>query len=106
MVHPGGQKAPGTLGHFYTFRFQVANKKGMSRSFLSATKRLFGSPRPGGTGGTAGQAQGGATFSPDAPELQLRRLGDLYFIFSSYSNAFQVGKLSLKSTSKNRMNCR
>lgn len=63
---------------------QVANKKGVSRSLLSATKRLFGSPRPASGSMTA------TGFAADAPELQLRRLGDLYFLFGSYANAFQV----------------
>jgi len=27
--------------------FQISNKKGVSRSFLSATKRWFGSNKPG-----------------------------------------------------------
>jgi len=66
----------------------------MSRSFLSATKRLFGTARPAGSSPGAGPP----TFAVDAAELQLRRLGDLYFLFSSYSNAFQVRDYNLMGT--------
>lgn len=29
-------------------------------------------------------------YAPDAPEIQMRKLGDLYFMFGHYSMAFQV----------------
>lgn len=71
----------------FFFFFQTSNKKGVSRSLLSATKRLFGSSKPGSPGSTPVNS---VIYAFDAPELQLRRLGDLYFMFTNYSLAFQV----------------
>ncbi|XP_021914689.1 trafficking protein particle complex subunit 8 isoform X2 [Zootermopsis nevadensis] len=66
----------------------ISNKKGVSRSFLSATKRWFGSNKPGMPGSST--QVNAVIYSSDAPELQLRRLGDLYFMFGDYSLAFQA----------------
>ncbi|GJQ66108.1 hypothetical protein Trydic_g5778 [Trypoxylus dichotomus] len=63
----------------------VANKKGVSRSLFSATKRWFTPHKPGGSGTT-----NTAMYYLDAPELQVRRLGDLYFMFGNYPAAFQA----------------
>lgn len=61
----------------------VTNKKGVSRSLLSATKRWFTS-KPG----TA--AASTLLYSPDSPELQTRRLGDLCFMFGNYHLAYEA----------------
>lgn len=62
----------------------VSNKKGVSRSLLSATKRWFGSNKPA----LPSTPSASLMYSSDCPELQLRRLGDLCFMFGAYSLAF------------------
>uniref|UniRef100_A0A1B6D9P4 Trafficking protein particle complex subunit 8 n=1 Tax=Clastoptera arizonana TaxID=38151 RepID=A0A1B6D9P4_9HEMI len=62
----------------------IANKKGVSRSLLSATKRWFGSNKPG----LPNSPTPTVMYTSDSPELQLRRLGDLCFMFGAYSLAF------------------
>lgn len=62
----------------------VSNKKGVSRSLLSATKRWFGSNKPA----LPSTPSSSLMYSSDCPELQLRRLGDLCFMFGAYSLAF------------------
>ncbi|XP_063239297.1 trafficking protein particle complex subunit 8 [Bacillus rossius redtenbacheri] len=66
----------------------ISNKKGMSRSLFSATKRWFGSNKPGSPGVNA--AANAVVYTSDAPELQLRRLGDLCFMFGLHAAAFQA----------------
>ncbi|CAG9796623.1 unnamed protein product [Diatraea saccharalis] len=63
----------------------VANRKGVSRSLLSATKRWFGT---GKTGNTTGNNT--VIYSNDCPELQLRRLGDLWFLCGQWQKAFDT----------------
>ncbi|CAG9759362.1 unnamed protein product [Ceutorhynchus assimilis] len=64
----------------------VANKKGMSKSLLSATKRWFTANKP-----TASTTSVNNLIYPlDSPELQIRKLADLYFMFGNYSAAFQA----------------
>lgn len=72
---------------YFSIFLQTSNKKGVSRSLLSATKRLFGTSKPGSPGSSPVNS---VIYAFDAPELQLRRLGDLYFMFTYYSLAFQV----------------
>lgn len=63
----------------------VANKKSVSRSLLSATKRFFAT-KPG----ASSQTENVVVYSSDSSlELQTRKLGDLYFLFGNYSQAFQ-----------------
>ncbi|KAF5273376.1 hypothetical protein FQR65_LT04668 [Abscondita terminalis] len=64
----------------------VINKKGVSKSLFSATKRWFTSNKVGANNGNGTVP----TYAPDALELQMRKLGDLYFMFGHYSVAFQV----------------
>ncbi|XP_046999759.1 trafficking protein particle complex subunit 8 isoform X1 [Schistocerca americana] len=66
----------------------ISNKKGVSRSLFSATKRWFGSNKPGTPG--ANNPVNAVIYSTDSPELQLRRLGDLCFMFGHYTLAFQA----------------
>ncbi|XP_071443920.1 trafficking protein particle complex subunit 8 isoform X2 [Hetaerina americana] len=61
----------------------ISNRKGMSRSIFSATKRWFGGNRPG----LQGPPVPSITYASDSPELQLRRLADLCFLLSHYSMA-------------------
>lgn len=63
----------------------VANKKGVSRSLLSATKRWFVTNKPG-----VNNSQNVVVYSNDSLELQTRKLGDLYFMFGNYGQAFQA----------------
>ncbi|XP_020281979.1 trafficking protein particle complex subunit 8 isoform X2 [Pseudomyrmex gracilis] len=65
----------------------ISNKKGVSRSLLSATKRWFGTNKPGAPGVTPSNA---VIYTTDSPELQLRRLGDLCFMFGHYTLAYQA----------------
>lgn len=63
----------------------IANKKGVSRSLLTATKRWFGTNKPG----VAPATQNAVVYTNESTELQTRKLGDLYFMFGHYSAAFQ-----------------
>ncbi|XP_031831201.1 trafficking protein particle complex subunit 8 homolog l(3)76BDm [Nomia melanderi] len=65
----------------------ISNKKGVSRSLFSATRRWFGTNKPGIPGPTPSNA---VIYTTESPELQLRRLGDLCFMFSHYSLAYQA----------------
>lgn len=62
----------------------IANKKGVSRSLLSATKRWFVTNKPG-----TNTAQNAVVYTAESTELQTRKLGDLYFMFGNYNLAFQ-----------------
>ncbi|XP_026758904.2 trafficking protein particle complex subunit 8 [Galleria mellonella] len=63
----------------------VANRKGVSRSLLSATKRWFGTGKGGNT-----TVNNTVIYSNDCPELQLRRLGDLWFMCGQWQRAFDT----------------
>lgn len=63
----------------------IANKKGVSRSLLTATKRWFGTNKPG----VAPATQNAVVYTNESTELQTRKLGDLYFMFGHYNAAFQ-----------------
>ncbi|KAH8371336.1 hypothetical protein KR093_006982 [Drosophila rubida] len=63
----------------------VTNKKGVSKSLLSATKRWFVTSKPGA--GT--NNQNAVIYTNESAELQTRKLGDLYFMFGHYNLAFQ-----------------
>ncbi|XP_034943856.1 trafficking protein particle complex subunit 8 [Chelonus insularis] len=65
----------------------ITNKKGVSRSLFSATKRWFGTNKPGAPGSTTTNA---VIYTAESPELQLRRLGDLCFMFNHYALAYQA----------------
>lgn len=64
----------------------ITNKKSVSKSLLGATKRWFNTNKPtaGGVPTTA------VIYSAESTELQIRKLGDLYFMFGNYSLAFQA----------------
>nr|XP_014088536.1 trafficking protein particle complex subunit 8 [Bactrocera oleae] len=63
----------------------ITNKKGVSKSLLSATKRLFSS-KPA----TNATNQNAVIYTHESSELQTRKLGDLYFMFGHYNLAFQA----------------
>ncbi|XP_053675032.1 trafficking protein particle complex subunit 8 [Anopheles nili] len=63
----------------------ISNKKGVSRSLLSATKRWFVTNKPG-----VNTNQNAVVYTNESTELQTRKLGDLYFMFNHYSLAFQA----------------
>ncbi|KAI5640552.1 ER-Golgi trafficking TRAPP I complex 85 kDa subunit domain-containing protein [Phthorimaea operculella] len=63
----------------------VATKKGVSRSLISATKRWFNTGKGGNT-----TVNNTVIYSPDCPELQLRRLGDLWFMCGQWQRAFDA----------------
>ncbi|XP_031370043.1 trafficking protein particle complex subunit 8 isoform X2 [Apis dorsata] len=65
----------------------ISNKKGVSRSLFSATRRWFGTNKPGIPGPTPSNV---VIYTTESPELQLRRLGDLCFMFGHYSLAYQT----------------
>lgn len=65
----------------------ISNKKGVSRSIFSATRRWFGTNKPGIPGPTPSNA---VIYTTESPELQLRRLGDLCFMFGHHSLAYQA----------------
>ncbi|XP_050313805.1 trafficking protein particle complex subunit 8 isoform X2 [Anthonomus grandis grandis] len=64
----------------------VANKKGVSKSLFSATKRWFSTNKPVSSPSTVNHL----VYLPDSSEVQIRKLGDLYFMFENYSLAFQM----------------
>nr|7B6Y_A Chain A, FI18195p1 [Drosophila melanogaster]7B70_I Chain I, FI18195p1 [Drosophila melanogaster] len=63
----------------------VTNKKGVSKSLLSATKRWFVTSKPG----AGANNQNAVIYTNESAELQTRKLGDLYFMFGHYNLAFQ-----------------
>ncbi|XP_067142139.1 trafficking protein particle complex subunit 8 [Centruroides vittatus] len=67
---------------------QVANRKGIHRSLFSATKKWFSGSKPGMQGPTSSSTS--VIYSQDAPELQVRKLGDLAFMFQLYDLAYQA----------------
>jgi len=66
----------------------VTNRK--SRSFLSATKRWFSTSKQGTAGGTS------VVYSKEAPELQVRKLADLYFMMKLYKPAYNLFYIAKK----------
>ncbi|KAG5334145.1 TPPC8 protein, partial [Acromyrmex charruanus] len=65
----------------------VISNKRVSRSLFSATKRWFSTNKPGVPGSAPSNA---VIYTAESPELQLRRLGDLCFMFGHYSLAYQA----------------
>ncbi|XP_067647513.1 trafficking protein particle complex subunit 8 [Eurosta solidaginis] len=64
----------------------ITNKKGVSKSLLSATKRWFVSSKPGSNSVN----QNAVIYTHESSELQTRKLADLYFMFGHYNLAFQA----------------
>ncbi|GAB6022907.1 Trafficking protein particle complex 8 [Chamberlinius hualienensis] len=68
---------------------QVTNRKGLHRSFFSATKKWFGGNKPGPTVGNKASLTS-VIYSPDSVELLVRHLADLAFMFQHYELAYQA----------------
>lgn len=66
---------------------QVANRKGLHRTLFGVTKKFFGN-KPGVQ--TPASSLNSVVYGPDAPELQVRKLGDLAFMFQLYEVAYQA----------------
>ena len=58
----------------------VTNRK--TRSLFSGAKRWFGQGKPGVATGTS------VIYGREAPELQLRKLADLFFMLKMYKSAY------------------
>ncbi|XP_076470015.1 trafficking protein particle complex subunit 8-like [Babylonia areolata] len=67
---------------------QLTSRKGIHRSIFSATRKWFGSNKPSGP--IPASQNTTVVYTKDAPELQLRRLGDLAFLFQMYEFAYNT----------------
>ncbi|CAH1780178.1 unnamed protein product [Owenia fusiformis] len=67
---------------------QISSRKGIHKSFLGATRRWFSGNKPQGQ--TTSTEKATVVYTPEAPEMQLRRLGDLAFMFQQYELAYQT----------------
>ncbi|XP_025115248.1 trafficking protein particle complex subunit 8-like isoform X3 [Pomacea canaliculata] len=67
---------------------QLTSRKGIHRSIFSATKKWFGGNKPAGP--IPASQNTTVVYTKDAPELQLRRLGDLAFLFQMYEFAYNT----------------
>ncbi|XP_041376116.1 trafficking protein particle complex subunit 8-like isoform X2 [Gigantopelta aegis] len=70
------------------FNDQLTSRKGLHRSFFSATKKWFGSNKPAGP--VQANQNTSVVYTSEAPELQLRRLADLAFLFQMYDFAYHT----------------
>ena len=61
---------------------QTLANRGKGRNFLSGAKRWFGQNKAGSAAGTS------VVYGKEAPELQMRKLGDLLFMMRMYKSAF------------------
>jgi len=66
----------------------VTNRK--SRSLFSGAKRWFGANKPASGGGTS------VVYSKEAPELQVRRMADLYFMMKLWKPAYNYYYIAKK----------
>nr|XP_002129871.1 trafficking protein particle complex subunit 8-like [Ciona intestinalis] len=67
------------------FSEQIASRKGIHRSLFRATKTFFG----GGKTVSAPALKSYGMGSSESPELQVRKIADLYFLCQMYENAYQ-----------------
>lgn len=66
----------------------VGNRKGVSGSLLSVTKRWFGSGKLSSANSTGHLNT--VVYNQEAPEIQVRKLGDLAIMFGQYNIAYQA----------------
>lgn len=66
---------------------QLTSRKGFHRSFFSATRKIFGG-KP--TGQMVTSQNTTVVYTTEAPELQMRRLADLAFLFQMYDFAYHT----------------
>ena len=69
---------------------QLVAKKAISKSFFSATKKWFASGRTANYPMHFGSAESSNFYPPEASEVQLRKLGDLAFLFQMYDIAYNI----------------
>ncbi|KAG1675945.1 Trafficking protein particle complex subunit 8 [Nymphon striatum] len=67
---------------------QVSNRKGLHKSLFSATKKWFGGNKTGLQ--SLAVPSNSVIYSQEALELQVRRLGDVAFMFQNYELAYQA----------------
>ncbi|XP_050396209.1 trafficking protein particle complex subunit 8 isoform X1 [Patella vulgata] len=70
------------------FSEQLTSRKGIHRSIFSATKKWFGGNKPSGY--VPSNQNTTVVYTSDAPELQLRRMADLAFLFQMFEFAYQT----------------
>ncbi|XP_074645318.1 trafficking protein particle complex subunit 8-like [Tubulanus polymorphus] len=68
---------------------QLISRKGIHRSFFSATKKWFGSSKTP-PGQQSPMQNTTVVYTQEAPELQMRRFADLAFMFQQYELAYQT----------------
>ncbi|XP_005105619.1 trafficking protein particle complex subunit 8 [Aplysia californica] len=66
---------------------QLTSRKGIHRSIFSATKKWFGNKPSGAIPASQNTT---VVYTKDAPELQLRRLADLAFLFQMYEFSYNT----------------
>lgn len=71
-----------------TLNDQLTTRKGLHRSLFSATKKWFGGSRQ--TNPAIITNSTNVVYTLDAPEMQMRRLADLAFMFQLYELSYQI----------------
>ena len=69
---------------------QLVAKKAITKSFFSATKKWLASGRTASYPLHFGSAENANFYPPEASEVQLRKLGDLAFLFQMYDIAYNI----------------
>uniref|UniRef100_A0A8C6Y483 Trafficking protein particle complex subunit 8 n=1 Tax=Naja naja TaxID=35670 RepID=A0A8C6Y483_NAJNA len=67
---------------------QLISRKGLSRSLFSATKKWFTGGKVPEKGVNELKSTSGLLYSPEAPELQIRKMADLCFLVQHYELAY------------------
>ncbi|XP_061681125.1 trafficking protein particle complex subunit 8 isoform X2 [Syngnathoides biaculeatus] len=67
---------------------QLVSRKGLSRSLFTATKKWFGGGKAPEKSPSEPKSTGGLLYSPEAPELQIRKMADLCFLVQHYELAY------------------
>ncbi|XP_061634828.1 LOW QUALITY PROTEIN: trafficking protein particle complex subunit 8 [Phyllopteryx taeniolatus] len=67
---------------------QLVSRKGLSRSLFTATKKWFGGGKVPEKSVSEPKSTGGLLYSPEAPELQIRKMADLCFLVQHYELAY------------------
>ena len=81
----------------YGCLLQIISKKGIHRTLVNATKKIFGpsgppraaAQRPGSSTNSSNSNLSQVIYAGEAVELQNRKAGDLSFILQLYDQAFQ-----------------
>uniref|UniRef100_UPI00358F5108 trafficking protein particle complex subunit 8 isoform X2 n=1 Tax=Myxine glutinosa TaxID=7769 RepID=UPI00358F5108 len=67
---------------------QLVSRRGLSRSLMTVTRKWFGGSKTPERLGSEPRGPSGITYSSEAPELQLRKMGDLCFLMHLYELAY------------------